>query len=377
MDNTNHDETRKNVRGWLVPFFLVFSFMAYLTFKLSFPLIQQLSWAVLFSFIVYPLYKLFVVRIFRGRHQNIAAAIATGAIMFVLAIPGILGVYVAAKEGLRLYGVVADNLAVLGTSTTESILTSLIPGFLVDTVRPWMERYPFLQDFFIQTSRWLGAMVITTSRKLIESSFTIGYSLVIIVVTSFLLIRDGHRIMDYLMDIVPLPEEERIAFLKQTQEVLQGVVYGVLLTALLQGLLGTIGWWYVGLPSPIFFGALMMILAMIPFVGTPIIWGPGGLYLLCHGEIIEGLVLLAWGVLVVSMVDNFIRPIFISSGAKVHMLITFLGALGGLAAWGFIGLFWGPLVVSLFVFLLGSYRTLWKSSLSQQPDAVHRKKDPV
>ena len=229
-----------------------------------------------------------------------------------------------------------------------------------------MQEYPIIGDLLNQTGRWIGTTAIATSKAIVESTFTIAYSMIIIIMTSFFLLRDGHLIVNYLMDITPLPPEEKKAFLSQAKEVLQAVLYGVILTASLQGFLGGIGWWYVGLPSPVFFGALMMILAMIPFVGTPVVWGIGGIYLLLSGQMVAGITLLLWGVLVVSMIDNFVRPVFISGGTKVHTLITFIGVLGGLAAWGFIGLFLGPVVISLFMFLLESYRTLWKSSLSKQ-----------
>ncbi|HCL78835.1 MAG TPA: AI-2E family transporter [Synergistaceae bacterium] len=357
---------RKRAQGWLVPFFLVLSFMAYLSFKISLPLIKPLAWATLLSFSAYPFYKLVRMRLLGGRAKNLSALLTTALIVVLLALPAVFGGYVAAREGLRLYGTIADTLATLDSKTGESILAALLPDVIMKELTPWMQEYPIIGDLLNQTGRWIGTTAIATSKAIVESTFTIAYSMIIIIMTSFFLLRDGHLIVNYLMDITPLPPEEKKAFLSQAKEVLQAVLYGVILTASLQGFLGGIGWWYVGLPSPVFFGALMMILAMIPFVGTPVVWGIGGIYLLLSGQMVAGITLLLWGVLVVSMIDNFVRPVFISGGTKVHTLITFIGVLGGLAAWGFIGLFLGPVVISLFMFLLESYRTLWKSSLSKQ-----------
>lgn len=357
---------RRRAQGWLVPFFLVLSFMAYLSFKISLPLIKPLAWATLLSFSAYPFYKLVRMRLLGGRAKNLSALLTTALIVVLLALPAVFGGYVAAREGLRLYGTIADTLATLDSKTGESILAALLPDVIMKELTPWMQEYPIIGDLLNQTGRWIGTTAIATSKAIVESTFTIAYSMIIIIMTSFFLLRDGHLIVNYLMDITPLPPEEKKAFLSQAKEVLQAVLYGVILTASLQGFLGGIGWWYVGLPSPVFFGALMMILAMIPFVGTPVVWGIGGIYLLLSGQMVAGITLLLWGVLVVSMIDNFVRPVFISGGTKVHTLITFIGVLGGLAAWGFIGLFLGPVVISLFMFLLESYRTLWKSSLSKQ-----------
>jgi predicted PurR-regulated permease PerM len=153
--------------------------------------------------------------------------------------------------------------------------------------------------------------------------------------------------------------DERDEFIRRTGVVLRAVVFGVVLTAGVQGVLGAVGWWFVNLSSPLLAGALMALLAMIPFVGTPTVWVPGGIYLFLVGDVKKGLVLIFWGLCVVSAVDNFLRPYFISGKANMSALLVFLGAFGGLAAWGFIGLFVGPLILSLFAFSLDFYRKVW------------------
>jgi predicted PurR-regulated permease PerM len=112
----------------------------------------------------------------------------------------------------------------------------------------------------------------------------------------------------------------------------------------------------------------MFLFAMIPFVGTPLVLVPGSLYLLATGETRTGLLLLVWSLGVVSTVDNFIRPLFISEGSGAHILIVFIGVIGGLAAWGFLGIFLGPLVISLFVFFLDSYRRILEIQRRQEAE---------
>ena len=113
---------------------------------------------------------------------------------------------------------------------------------------------------------------------------------------------------------------------------------------------------------PVFFGFCMFMTAMIPFVGTPAIWLPGSFALLLSNDIKNGVILLLWGLLVVSSIDNVIKPMFISEGSKIHMLLVFIGLFGGLYAWGFIGVFVGPLLLSLGMFLLDIYHSIVKSS---------------
>jgi Predicted permease len=106
------------------------------------------------------------------------------------------------------------------------------------------------------------------------------------------------------------------------------------------------------------FWFVMFITGMIPFVGTPVVWIPGSIVLLIQNDIAGALMLLAWGFGVVSMVDNFIRPYFISEESRIHMLVIFVGIFGGLFNWGFLGIFMGPLILSLGIFVLDVYKSI-------------------
>ena len=363
MPGENRRSARK-VRGWYLPFLLIFLAMAYLAFSVSLPLFGPLAWSVLLSFTVYPAFSWMKRRLFpRSRGGNMPAALATGVIILVVVMPALFGGYVAAREGIKLYESFSGVLEGIGRSGGID-LTDLLPAYIADMIRPLTERYPIIEDLAQQIGERLGPMVVSASRAIVGSTLTIAWNLAIIIVVSFFLIRDGNLIIGYLTDIIPLPPGEREAFFRRAKEILQAVVYGVIVTAFVQGILGAAGWWYAGLQSPVFFGAMMMLLAMIPFVGTALLWGPAGIYLLYAGKLGDGIFLLLWGTFVVSMADNFIRPLFISGGAKLHLLTVFIGVVGGLAAWGFLGLFMGPLVISLFFFLLESYRTMWKAYLA-------------
>jgi predicted PurR-regulated permease PerM len=132
-------------------------------------------------------------------------------------------------------------------------------------------------------------------------------------------------------------------------------IYGGILIAVIQGLLGGISFWALGLPSPIFWGTAMALLSFIPIGGTALIWGPASILLLIGGAVLKGLILLGLGVFVISMVDNLLRPFFISTRTKIHPLLLFFAVLGGVQAFGLIGLVAGPLVATLFLTLIEIY----------------------
>jgi len=140
-------------------------------------------------------------------------------------------------------------------------------------------------------------------------------------------------------------------------ETVRAVMYGTLSTALTQALLLTLGAWIVGLGSPVLLGAVTGLLALTP-IGPPLVYVPAAAWLLLQGRFVAGLVLLGWGILVVSMVDNVIKSWFLSGAARIPFLLGFFGVLGGLLAFGPIGLFVGPVAIALLLTLWRDWTTI-------------------
>ena len=149
-------------------------------------------------------------------------------------------------------------------------------------------------------------------------------------------------------------------FFSRTKKLLNSVIFGILLTVAIQAVLGGIGWWFVGLGSPAFFGMLMFFFGMFP-AGTSVVWIPGGIYLILSGDVKGGIALLAWGAAVVGTVDNLLRPFLISGGKgkgeEIPTLLVILGLFGGVIKWGFLGIFLGPLILVLFILIFDLYRS--------------------
>ena len=136
------------------------------------------------------------------------------------------------------------------------------------------------------------------------------------------------------------------AYLSTAETTVKAVVYGILLTALAQAVIAGLGYWLVGLSAPVLLGLLTLLAALIPF-GTPVVWVGASVWLILHGERWAGVALLLWGALVVSWVDNVVRPLVISRTTRIPFALVMLGILGGLAGFGFIGLFVGPVILSI------------------------------
>jgi len=349
----------QRLRGSSAPLGVLFAAFLLLSFYLSSPLMRALAWSAVLSYFAFPAYCYIRERLFGGRFENLAATLTTGLILVFMALPFSGAVIALSREAIHLYGIVAGWSA-SGNSAGGAWLhawiarTPLLSEIADHLFRVGLDGGVLLED----AGRRLAGFLADLSRGLLENAFRMFFNLVVITVSSFFFLRDGRVILTFVNDLIPLPQRERNALFRRAQRMLRAVVYGIMFTAGVQATLGGLGWWVVGLPNPLFFGSLMFVTGMIPFVGTPVVWLPGSLWLLASGEMKQGLFLLAWGGGVVSTVDNFIRPIFISEGSKVPVLLVFMGVIGGLATFGFLGLFLGPLILSLTLFLLDTYRRI-------------------
>jgi len=165
----------------------------------------------------------------------------------------------------------------------------------------------------------------------------------------FFLYRDGERLMRQIRQVLYRfigPQVE--AYLIAAGDMTKAVVWGLVATAIAQGIVAGLGYWWAGLEAPLLLGAVTAIIALIPF-GTPFVWGTIGVWLLLSGELLAGVGLLLWGTLVVSWVDNLVRPLVISNGTSIAFLLVMFGVLGGLAAFGMVGLFIGPVILAVLM----------------------------
>jgi predicted PurR-regulated permease PerM len=167
----------------------------------------------------------------------------------------------------------------------------------------------------------------------------------------FFVLRDGPALARRLVPMLPIEKTRRARLWQHLADVTRAVFLGIGITAIVQGTLVGIGFWIAGLPSPLVFGVIAALVALIPMVGAALVWAPAAIVLALRGDYGHAIFLAAWGAAFVGMADNFLRPLLISGRAEVPTLAVFIGVMGGLAAFGFIGLFIGPIVLGLLVAL--------------------------
>lgn len=352
-----HDtEMVKKLKNSYVPFVAMLSLFVLIALRIIAPLAPALAWAAVLSFFTYPVYCFILKKILRGRFSYLAAAINTLVILVLMILPMIMTGLAITRELSRLYIFFSEHFY-----DARDIIQRGIQDFppleWISTLYPELFKLPVWGDLFSNVTGLLATLMTNASKEVLGNFLKIVFNLLVITVASFFITHDGPVFLKFLKEILPLPSDSREAFFSRSKRMLSAVFYGIMLTAAVQGTLGAFGWWFVGLDNPVLFGTLMFFFAMIPFVGTPVIWIPGSVYLFMNGD--KGwIILLVWGLCVVSSIDNFLKPFFISEGSKAHILLVFIGILGGLSTWGFLGLFMGPLVLSIAYFLLDLYRLL-------------------
>ena len=193
-----------------------------------------------------------------------------------------------------------------------------------------------------------------------ELAFTIPKRILKLFIMIFLLyylFKDGKTLVMKIEEAIPMKKEDKEKMFLHLRNVMDATLYGIVLTAIIQGLIGMLGLFIFKVESPIFFGLLMIATSMIPFLGSAMIWLPLALYKLAMNDYFNGFGLLLYGAIIISLVDNIVRPMIIGKKARIHPAITLLGIIGGLNLFGFVGLILGPVLLVIFLTLFEVFLT--------------------
>ncbi len=322
------------------------------------PFLAPIAWALILAYVTWPL-VVRLRRLFGGRNTLAALAMTlllTAAFVLPLLWVGLLlrgelaNFYTSAasllsRGELRLPEFVAD-IPLLG-SWLQNLLDELVrdPAAIRGQVAGWVEAR--------------AAESLNVVGGVGRNAAKLGFALI----TVFFLYRDGEHVLSQAQLVLHRFLGARVdPYLAAVGSMTTAVVWGLLLTALAQGLVAGVGYWWFGLDAPVLLGAVTAAIALIPF-GTPFVWGTIGLWLLAHGDLFNGIGLLLYGTLVVSWVDNLVRPLVISNATRISFLLVMFGVLGGLAAFGLVGLFIGPVILAV---LMAVWREWIEESAGEQ-----------
>lgn len=283
-------------------------------------------------------------------NESLAALIGTSVLFFVVFLP-VLAI------SFYLIRTLPQNAEMV----SEGLADLLEPG---GRIHGWYERLAggvgaedvTLSEALATQVRALGGFFAGSTLGILSG---IGGGLVqaaVALFTLFYLLRDGEAILDEALRIVPLEEDLSISLFDRAGEIIHATMFGNIVVGLVQGTLGGVTFWILGIPGALLWGSVMVLLGLLPILGPPVVWVPAAVILLLQQEIWRAVVLTAVGVLIVGTVDNVLRSWVVGGRAHLHPLVVFFSALGGILLFGFAGLFLGPVFFVLSITLLEATR---------------------
>lgn len=308
------------------------------------PFLVPIAWATILTVASWPAFRWLHTRL--GGRTRLAAALMTLLMVVVVVGPTIL---VSRALALEVERTIAD------LKTWAQTASFAVPAWVGQI--PWIgptvvARIESLRADPSAVQRWALSQLGPWALNVASALGNVGRILAnagVALLTLFFLYLHGARIVGQIRRGARSAAGERVhGMIGPLGEAMRAVMYGMVFTALTQGALGLIGYWAAGFRSPVLLGALTMVLAFFPF-GAPVVYVPAGLSLLAEGRLVAGVLLLAWGALVVSSSDNVIRSWFISGATQTPFLLVVFGVLGGVAAFGSLGLFIGPIAIALLL----------------------------
>jgi len=337
-------------------FILCLTFLSiYLLYLILSPFLSSIVWAILLAMVFYPLFK--KLQDLLKKRGVLSALIMTLLVLVVIVLPFTLLMASLASDVVNFYHQVEEMIktgqfqAYFERVKEIPILKWILArvGQHIDLSKT--DPVPLLLKNLNQISTFIFNQ--TTILLKGFSTFIAGFFFTLL--SLYYLFKDGSTLFEGLKEIAPLPSKEKDLLIQRFKDMIYATIYGGILIAIIQGILGGLSFWVLGLPSPIFWGTAMALFSFIPVGGTALIWAPAGIILLIGGAVLKGILLLGIGVFVISMVDTLLKPFFISTRTNIHPLLLFFAVLGGIQAFGLIGLIAGPLIATLFLTLIEIY----------------------
>lgn len=320
------------------------------------PFVFSALWAGLLAHWAFPLH-LRLTRLFAGKELVSAALLTVGAMAIVVVPLVVMGVMLVREAGVAEQEIRAwISGGGLQRLPEELATIPIIGGWLKSALAGSATPTFSLEQSVMTGVKELSQFLIGGMGGLLKNTFALIVNFFMMLLILFFLFKDGRQWLSVLYDLIPMDESHKSKILVRLDQTIRAVVKGVLVTAIVQGLLAGMAYLALGVPFPMGLTALTIVLAPIPFGGTGLVWLPVALYLFWVGMAGKALAMLAWGIGVVSMVDQFLRPWLIGQDVQIPVLLLVLSVLGGLALYGLLGLFIGPILVSLLMTAVQIYR---------------------
>ena len=361
---------------WLSTTFLVLLFfLLYQLFLIFAPFLTNILWALLLARLFYPVYDRLKDGL-RGK-ATVAAMFTTLFVMLVAVLPVAYLVILALTETLHAYQKTMAWVQGGGLQQLPQTLgrVPFIGTFSQELLGRFILAYGDLQNSVIEGGKAVSGLVLTRLGGLAQNIVELVTDFLIILFTLFFLFRDGRRLYATIYAALPIEDAHKAVIFSRLDNTVVAVVRGTLLTALAQGTVAGVTYWLLGLSFPVFLGALSAMLALLPFGGTALVWIPVAAYLLWKGLVLKAVVMIIVGGTLVGLMDNILQPLLVGSAADLPVILLFFASIGGLAYFGFIGLFLGPIILGLTLAAFQIYLEQYVPIVVASTGSVHEGSD--
>ncbi|MDP2168248.1 MAG: AI-2E family transporter [Thermodesulfovibrionales bacterium] len=339
-------------RFYMFSLIILVLLMGFLSFQVMRPFLQPIAWAVVLSIIFYPLYAALRKSV---RFKSVASIITLGIILII-----ILGPF-----SYLSFLLVSELRAVAGYIESGEIesLKDVLEYPKVAWLAEWMGSvlnitHENMQELLVQNLSKVGTQLIGKVTTGVGNVLSALLNFILMSLSLFFLLRDGPDFIKRLRNYMPFSEEQKSRLENQVKDMVVSTIFGGVVVAVVQGLIGGTAFYFLGIKSPVIWGIAIAIMSFVPIMGTFSIWGPAVVYLFIEGFTGKGLILLLIGTFGISLVDNILKPIIIGGRTKMPTLLIFFSVLGGMKLFGLIGLIMGPLVLALFISFLEIFRNI-------------------
>jgi predicted PurR-regulated permease PerM len=330
------------------------------------PFYGAVLWATVLAIVFAPLYR----RLSGSMRQrrNLAALVTVVIIVLIVILPSTLVTGALVQEASGVYEMFKSGELNLARSF-QHVLEAL-PSWAVGL----LDRFGLTDLAGVQEglSAGLGRasqFIAAQALNIGQATFELVVRMFVMLYLLFFLLRDGDELFRIIKDAVPLRPEQQRAIFSKFATVIRATVKGTIVVAVLQGALGGLIFWFLGIRAALLWAALMALLSLLPAVGAALVWFPVALYLLVTGAVWQGLVLIAFGVLVIGLVDNLLRPILVGTDIRMPDYVVLLSTLGGIEIFGMNGIVLGPLIAAMFMVV---WDILSASRQAAQDDPISR-----
>lgn len=341
-------------------FFTAFLFLLYQFVLMFRGFVGALTWAALLAFIFFPLQGWLAERL-RGR-EGLAAFLLSTLVILIVMVPTVLLIIVLANESVVFYQRGVEIVSGPEWPQWVESLQSSTPG-------RWWERGARLlsgwnlnlKEAAMQGANALSSYLVSQATFILKNIAAFVLNFFLATFALFFFFRDGARMVASVRDLLPMEREHKALILERLNDTLTAVVLGTLVVAGAQGLLAGLGYWALGVPFSLVLGCATGFASLLPF-GAPIVWGSVAVYLAIASGWVPCLIMVVWGSIGVGGIDNVIRPLIIGGRTAIPTVVMFFGILGGLQAYGLLGVFLAPVIIAVLVAFVRIYREQYQTA---------------